>query len=183
MLAVGGWPNLMAEAEWAARAALRCHPNNASMLGTQALVLVRLGRFDEAEPIAEKVVQHRLKAMASAQGTALVELAANLAANRCALALLYARTGRVGAARRELAEARSLDTTCELLPELEQVLAAAPHDAVPAALVGTPTDSREAAVSIKPPLREADIAINSQVGALGARTPQSLSTTQQKGRP
>ena len=133
MLAVGGWPNLMGEAEWAARAALQRSPTNASMLGTLALVLVRLGRFDEAEAIANKIVHQRLQAISSTSGAELVELRRSLAANRCTLALLYAHTNRRDAAWRELVEARSLDAACVLVPELERVLAPGPHAGVPAA--------------------------------------------------
>lgn len=132
MLAVGGWPHLMAEAEWAAREALRENPDKMWRRGTLAIVLFRLGRFDEAERIVGEVVQHDLKAVRDAKGAQLVNLAKNAAANRCTLALLHAHTNRRDAAQRELAGVRSLDTNCVLLPELERVLAAGPNAGVPA---------------------------------------------------
>jgi hypothetical protein len=46
----------------------------------------------------------------------------SLAANRCALALLYAQTDRADAAVNELAHARASDSACPLLPELDLML-------------------------------------------------------------
>ena len=116
MLAVAGWENLMQEAEWAIAEALRHSPNQASYLGTMALVLVRQRRYEEAESLATRVVAHR-QATVRATGSAV-----SLAANRCTLALAYAHTDRIEAAQRELTEARRLDPTCALAAEVEHVL-------------------------------------------------------------
>jgi tetratricopeptide (TPR) repeat protein len=122
MLAVGGWPHLMEEAEWAARDALHFLPGNQDVLGTMGLVLVRLGRFDEAEPMINTVIEHNLRAIAIAEGTTPASRVRSLAANRCALALLYAQTNRSDAAVNELAHARASDSACPLLPELDLML-------------------------------------------------------------
>jgi hypothetical protein len=45
-----------------------------------------------------------------------------LASNRCSLGLLYAKTGWVEAARRELSEARALGAGCNLGKELGHLL-------------------------------------------------------------
>ncbi len=122
-LAVGGWPEYMPDAEWAAREALRIIPNNPAVLGTLALVLVRLGRFDEAEAIIHNVTARQRKALARAKGPARDQLAKAVASEHCITALLYARTGRVDAAAGELERARELHSDCLLVPELDQLLA------------------------------------------------------------
>lgn len=123
MLAVGGWPELMEEAEWTAREALRVLPGNPQIVGTLGFVLVRLGRFDEAEPMINSAIRHTIK-VAAAGGMSLA-LARSLAVQRCALGLLYAHTSRRAAAATQKAEAQPLDRSCPLLVELENALAAA----------------------------------------------------------
>ena len=126
MLAVGGWPDRLAEAEWEAREALRALPDNAGSLGPMALILVRQGRFAEAEPLAEKVIRQRVNALAKAKGPRRAEVARLLACARCTRGLLYTYTGRLEAARGEIAATRSLDADCPLLAELERMHAPSP---------------------------------------------------------
>jgi hypothetical protein len=133
LLAVGGWPHLMAEAEVLARDALRWRRNDPSVWGTLGLVLVRLGRDAEAEALVAKVIQTRLGAMRTATGRALQQQKRSLAANRCVLALLYARAGKVDSARCEVALARSLDPQCLLLAELDRLVSAESGAAIAAA--------------------------------------------------
>jgi Zn-dependent protease len=133
LIAVAGWPQLMPEAEALAREAIRWRPNEPSFSGTLALVLVRLGRDAEAGPLVLGVMQNRLEAMRSATGRASPHLNRSLAANRCTLALLHVRAGRLDAARVELAAARALDPQCLLLVELDRLLCAEAPAAVPAA--------------------------------------------------
>jgi hypothetical protein len=71
MLAVGGWPHLIEEAEWAARESLHFLPRNPSVAGALGFVLLRLGRFDEAEPRLKGAIQHDLNAMSAANSTTL----------------------------------------------------------------------------------------------------------------
>ena len=123
MLAVGGWPHLMQEAEWAARESLRFLPRNPFVVGTLGFVLVRLGRFEEAEPLLNTAIQQHLNAIAAANGTTPQIVTRSLAAHRCALGLLYAKTGRHDEAARELAHANATDSGSPLLPELDQVIA------------------------------------------------------------
>jgi tetratricopeptide (TPR) repeat protein len=122
LIAVGGWPHLMAEAEASAREALRWRPDEPGCSGTLALVLVRLERYAEAYGLLASVIQLRLAAMQTATERALPHLQRSLAANRCTQALLHARAGALDAARAELAHARSLDPQCLLLPELDRLL-------------------------------------------------------------
>jgi Zn-dependent protease len=133
LIAAGGWPHLMAEAEALAREALRWRPSEPSFSGTLALVLVRLGRNADAEALLAEVLRKRAAAMRTATGRALAHQKRSLAANRCTLALLYARAGRVDAARAELAAARSLDPQCLLLAELDRLLDAEAGDGAAAA--------------------------------------------------
>lgn len=126
MLAVGGWPHLMEEAEWAVRESLRFLPGNPVAVGTLGFVLVRLGRFDEAEPMLNTAIQRHLKAMPAATGATLLRIVRALAADRCALGLLYTKTGRHDAAARELADANAADGSCPLIPELQRILRAPP---------------------------------------------------------
>jgi hypothetical protein len=128
MLAFGGSRSRMPEAEQAVREALCRCPSSVGMHETLALVLVRLGRFDEAEPIITRVVEE-VPEWRAEHGTAPAETAKALAASRCTLALLYAGTERIGAARREVAEARSLDATFPLLKELDRILGSHPDRA------------------------------------------------------
>lgn len=123
LIAVGGWPHLMAEAEASVREAIRWRPNEPDFSGALALVLVRLERYAEANALLANVIQTRLAAIQTATGRALAHLKRSLAANRCTLALLHARAGALDAARAELAHARSLDPQCLLLPELDRLLA------------------------------------------------------------
>jgi tetratricopeptide (TPR) repeat protein len=115
-LALGGWPDYMPEAEWAAREALRLIPNNPAVLGTLALVLVRLGRFDEAETLIATLTARQRKALGRAKGPTRAPLTKALASEHCIAALIYARTGRVEAAQQQLAQARELDGACVLVP-------------------------------------------------------------------
>lgn len=122
MLAVGGWPQLMEEAEWTARESLRFLPGNPNAIGTLGLVLLRLGRLEEAEPIINTAIERHLRTSANADATMSVSVSRSLATTRCALGLLYAQTARHDAATHELAHAHALDSTCPLLPELERAL-------------------------------------------------------------
>jgi Flp pilus assembly protein TadD len=122
MLAVGGWPRTIAEAEWAVREALRINASNVSFHGTLALVLVRLGRHAEAERLATAVIAARMQALAISPKPALRR---SLAENRCTLALLYAHTGRPADARPLFNEALALNDGCLLRGELERTLVAA----------------------------------------------------------
>jgi hypothetical protein len=124
LIAVGGWPHLMPEAEALAREALRWRPKDLSVSGSLALVLVRLGRDAEAEALLAEVIERRLAAMQTATGQTLAEHQRSLASNRGTRALLHARAGRLDAARAELALARSLDPQCLLLDELDRLLGA-----------------------------------------------------------
>ena len=71
LIAVGGWPHLMKEAEALAREALRWRPNDLSFTGSLALVLVRLGRDAEAEALLTKVIPTRQGAGRTATGRGL----------------------------------------------------------------------------------------------------------------
>jgi hypothetical protein len=122
LIAVGGWPHLMAEAEATAREALRWRPDDPNFSGTLALVLARLERYAEANALLAGGIPTGLAAMQTATERALPHLKRSLAANRCTLALLHARAGALDAARAELAHARSLDPQCLLLPELDRLL-------------------------------------------------------------
>jgi hypothetical protein len=126
LIAVGGWPHLMGEAEALAREALRWRPGDPEFSGTLALVLVRLERPAEARPLLANVIQTRLGVMQAATERSLGHLKRSLASNRCTLALLHAGAGALDAARAERAHARSLDPQCRLLPELDRLLGS--HD-------------------------------------------------------
>ena len=154
----------MAEAEWCVREALALSPNAPNLRGTLALVLTRMGRYEEAEGIATVLLPERLKTVRSASGTSLRDATRSLAANRCTVALICARTGRLAEAEREYAEARSLDSSCVLLGELERILDGAPDELAPplaqAAPTPAPTPSTAPAVVPEPasslPARERD---------------------------
>jgi tetratricopeptide (TPR) repeat protein len=141
LIAVGGWPHLMPEAEALAREALRWRPNDSSFYGTLALVLVRFGRDAEAEALLSRVIQNRLDAMGT--GPALQHHNRSLASNRCTLALLHFRAGSVDAARAELSAARSLDPHCVLLAELDRLLSAQSRSGVPVTEHGRELRGRE----------------------------------------
>jgi hypothetical protein len=134
LIALAGWPHLMADAEASAREALRWRPGDPSFSGTLALVLVRLDRNAEAQTILANVIQKRLDAMHTATGRDLSHHKRSLAANRCTLALLYARAGCTDAALAELAVARSLDPRCLLVAELDRLLGAHAEPQAAAAL-------------------------------------------------
>ncbi len=133
LIAVGGWPHLMAEAEALAREALRWRPSERSFSGTLALVLVRLGRDAEAKALITTVIEKRLDAMRKATGRARSHHERSLAANRCTLALLHSRAGNADAARTQLALARALDPQCLLLAEFDRLLSARSGDGIAAA--------------------------------------------------
>jgi len=124
LIAVRGWHVCMADAEWSAKEALRGSPENVSIRGTLALILVRLGHLDSAETLANEVLQQRIQLAQAAEADPRQQQAKQLAANHCTLALLRAAKQQYQAAEQELAQARSLDASAELLPELERVLAA-----------------------------------------------------------
>jgi Zn-dependent protease len=124
MLAIGGWPDLMEEAEWAARESLHVLQANPHVVGTLGFVLVRLGRFDEAEPMLGTAVDHGGNA-APADSTRSADLDRLLALHSCALGLLYSHTARHDAATSQQAQAQTLDPGCPVLPELEGLLVTA----------------------------------------------------------
>ncbi|MHB8491680.1 MAG: site-2 protease family protein [Solirubrobacteraceae bacterium] len=122
MLALGGWPHLMPEAEWAVRDALLRYPQQVDMRETLALILVRLGRFDEAEPIAKSVLEELRRITPLARGAELGRLESGIAGTCCTLALLYAHTGRREEAIGEMLEARAQDPAYPLLSEVHELL-------------------------------------------------------------
>ena len=129
MLAVGGWPELMPEAEWAAREALRQNPDQLSFNGTLALVLARIGHVHEAETVLGDVINRRQTGMAdqAPELKALSERA--LGANLTTLALVYALSDRADWARNELRRARALGAEGSLVNELEARLGETPASA------------------------------------------------------
>jgi hypothetical protein len=131
-------PGSMREAEWAAREARRHMRANAAADAALALVLARLDRLAEAEPLALAAVRHRERAMRTADGAVLAELRKGLGAMRCTLALIYARSGREEDASRELGDARALHPSCSLAAEVQALLAECPAVAAVAACPGSP---------------------------------------------
>jgi len=124
MLAAGGWPDLMEEAEWTAREALHVLPRSPQVIGTLGFVLTRLGRFNEAEPMIDAAIQHGTQLAANSDTQSLAH-SRSLAAQHCALGLLYAHTARHAAAAGQQIKAQALDRSSPLLAELDNVLAAA----------------------------------------------------------
>ena len=108
-----GDPANFAEADAYSAAAMAAHPELTPFVGTRGAVLARLGRAAEALPLLRRAA-------------AVAEPGRSQAYNRASLASALAMLGRTAEARRELDDARRMNSACELLQPAEADLRAAP---------------------------------------------------------
>ena len=101
---------LLVEADNYSEQAMKTLAWHPSIRGTRGAVLLELGKFEEAMPLLRQAMQEH-------------ETRNNKAQNACWLAIAEAKRGNLGAGKKLLDEARTLDSTCFLLDRAETVLA------------------------------------------------------------
>jgi Tfp pilus assembly protein PilF len=104
-------PELLEEANEYSQAALKAHPKCAPFQGTRGYVLLRLGRVDQGMALLRQAYVTNSDPKSRAN-------------NACCQAIGHTMQGQHDEAQSLLAEARSLDASCELLATAEMEMAA-----------------------------------------------------------